>query len=92
VCSRRYVVNVALRSGDPRALNPEAVCPTFLRPRPDPFKPAPGEMAAEQHIVVPGPKMHNIASIEPTEPRSGLTSLGTLGASPRPSMSYAPQQ
>ena len=41
VCARHYVVNVALRKGDPSRLDPEAACPAFLKPRPDPFKPRP---------------------------------------------------
>lgn len=71
VCNRRYVVNVALRAGDPRQLNPESACPAFLRPKPDPFRPKPGEQIAEQRIVVPGPKMRSTASID-TAQRSGL--------------------
>jgi murein L,D-transpeptidase YafK len=86
VCSRRYVVNVALPNGDPTRLNPEAACPAFQRPKPDPFRPRPGEQTAEQHIVVPGPKMRDVASIDQSTPRSGLTtssrtssSIGTIG-------------
>jgi murein L,D-transpeptidase YafK len=100
VCSRRYVVNVALRSGDPRALNPEAACPAFLKPKPDPFKPRPGEQMAEQRILVPGPKMRTLASAGEGANRSGLMSTGSFGASSGsspgsrsdsgPSMSFAP--
>lgn len=90
VCSRRYVVNVALRSGDPRALNPEAACPAFLRPKPDPFRPRPGEQTAEQRIVVPGPKMRAVASVDDGAPRSGLMSTGSFGSSASPSMSFVP--
>jgi murein L,D-transpeptidase YafK len=92
VCSRRYVVNVALPSGDPRALNPEAACPSFLRSKPDPFRPRPGEQIAEQRIVVPGPKMRAVASAQADTPRAGLMSTGTFGTAPRPSMSFAPAQ
>jgi murein L,D-transpeptidase YafK len=92
VCSRHYVVNVALRSGDPRALDPEGNCPAFLKPRPLPFRPPHSEMASEEHIVVPGPKMRNLASAEPNAPRSGLTSSGGSGSISAPSMSFAPQQ
>ena len=90
VCSRRYMVNVALRSGDPRALNPEAACPAFLRPKPDPFRPRPGEQTAEHHIVVPGPKMRAVASANADAPRAGLMSTGTFGSSAIPAMSFAP--
>jgi murein L,D-transpeptidase YafK len=92
VCDRHYVVNVALRSGDPHALNPDAACPAFLKPRPVPFRPPPGEIALEQRIVVPGPKMHDFAGVEPTAPLSSLTSLAAPGSSASsPMMSYAPQ-
>jgi murein L,D-transpeptidase YafK len=90
VCNRRYVVNVALRGGDPTRLDPERACPVFLKPKPDPFKPRPGEQIAEQRIVVPGPKMRSLASIEDGAQRSGLMSTGTIGSSPAPSMSLAP--
>jgi len=92
VCSRRYVVNVALRSGDPRALNPEAACPAFLRPKPDPFRPRPGEQMAEQRIVVPGQKMRAVASVNEDAPRAGLMSTGSFGSSTSlgPSMSLVP--
>jgi murein L,D-transpeptidase YafK len=90
VCNRRYVVNVALRGGDPTRLDPERACPAFLKPKPDPFKPRPGEQIAEQRIVVPGPKMRSLASIEDGAQRSGLMSTGTIGSGPAPSMSLAP--
>ena len=72
VCNRRYVVNVAMRGGDPTRLDPEGACPTFLKPKPDPFKPKPGEQIAEQRIVVPGPKMRSLASVDDGAQRSGL--------------------
>ena len=34
VCNRRYVVNVALRNGDPSRLDPEGTCPAFVKPKP----------------------------------------------------------
>jgi murein L,D-transpeptidase YafK len=92
VCNRRYVVNVAVRGGDPGRLDPEAACPAFLKPRPDPFRPRPGEQIAEQRVVVPGPKMRSLASIESATQRSGLMSTGTIGSRPAPSMSLAPGQ
>ena len=85
VCSRRYVVNVAMRGGDPTRLNPEAACPAFLKPKP-------GEQIAEQRIVVPGPKMRALASVDQGTQRSGLMSTGTLGSRPAPTMSLAPGQ
>ncbi len=78
VCNRRYVVNVAMKSGDPKSLNPLAACPTFLKPTPTPFTPKPGEQMAEVQVVMPGPKMRGIASagegkgLDETT-RSGLT-------------------
>ncbi|MDX2201456.1 MAG: murein L,D-transpeptidase family protein [Hyphomicrobiaceae bacterium] len=77
VCSKRYVVNVALKNdGDPRSLNPTAACPAFVKPTPSPFVPRPGEQMAEQRIVAPGPKkQHGLASagsMDETQ-RSGLT-------------------
>jgi len=85
VCSRRYVVNVALRSGDPSALNPEAACPFFLRPRPKPFTPRPGEKLAEDRVVVPGLKTRTVAASEPEAPRSGMSAVG--GPAPATSLS-----
>ena len=89
VCNRRYVVNVALDRGDPARLDPERACPAFVRPRPDPFKPRPGEQLAEQRIVVPGQKMRSLASIEDSATRSGLLSTGSTGSG-SPNMSFAP--
>jgi murein L,D-transpeptidase YafK len=89
VCNRRYVVNVALRNGDPSRLDPEGACPAFLKPKPDPFRPRPGEQFAEQRIVVPGQKMRSLASVEDVATRSGLTSTGSLGGL-LPNMSFAP--
>ena len=93
VCNRRYVVNVALRSGDPSRLDPEAACPAFLRPKPDPFKPRPGEQLAEQ-IIVPGPKTRSVASVESDTSRSGLMTTGAtvFGSGQAPRMSFAPVQ
>jgi murein L,D-transpeptidase YafK len=95
VCNRRYVVNVMLPGADPAKLNPEAACPAFYRPKPDPFRPKPGEQIAAQHITMPGPRMRALASVDQVGPRSGLTSSsGASGfgfASPyAPSMSLAP--
>ena len=89
VCNRRYVVNVALRNGDPSRLDPEGTCPAFVKPKPDPFRPKPGEQFAEQRIVVPGQKMRSLASVEDGATRSGLTSTGSLGGL-LPNMSFAP--
>jgi hypothetical protein len=92
VCNRSYVVNVAMRSGDPAGLDPRAACPTFFRPRPDPFRPKPGEQFAEQ-IVVPGPKMRGVASVEDSiATRSGLLTTGStpFGSGAAPRMSFAP--
>jgi murein L,D-transpeptidase YafK len=89
VCNRRYVVNVALRNGDPSRLDPEGACPAFVKPKPDPFRPRPGEQFAEQRIVVPGQKMRSLASVEDGATRSGLTSTGSLGGL-LPNMSFAP--
>jgi murein L,D-transpeptidase YafK len=92
VCNRRYVVNVAMRGGDPSRLDPEGACPAFLKPKPDPFKARPGEQIAEQRIVVPGPKMRSLANAEDGTQRSGLLTTGTAGPRPAPSMSLAPGQ
>ncbi len=95
VCSRHYVVNVALRNGDLSHLDPEAACPAFLKPRPDPFKPRPGEQFADQRIVVPGAKMRSLANADEVT-RSGLLSTGSTGtggsggASSQPGASLAP--
>lgn len=89
VCDRRYVVNVTLPGGDASRLNPEAACPRFMRAKADPFRPRPGEQFAEQQIVVPGPKFHNIAGLPPDQMqrRYDQTRYGLTKASPAP-MSY----
>jgi murein L,D-transpeptidase YafK len=90
VCNRRYMVNVALRDGNVGRLDPESACPVFVKPRPDPFKPKPGEQIAEQRVVVPGPKMRSLASAGEGTVRSGLLSTGTLGGSQSSGMGLAP--
>jgi murein L,D-transpeptidase YafK len=89
VCNRHYAVNVALKTGDLGRLDPEGPCPAFLKPRPNPFTPKPGEQFAEQRIVVPGQKMRSLASADDGATRSGLTSTGSLGGL-LPNMSFAP--
>jgi murein L,D-transpeptidase YafK len=92
VCNRSYVVNVAMQSGDAARLDPQAACPAFFRPRPDPFRSRPGEQLAAQ-IVVPGPKMRGVASVEGgSATRSGLLTTGStpFGSDSAPSMSFAP--
>jgi murein L,D-transpeptidase YafK len=74
VCSRRYVVNVKMASGDPSKLDPAAACPTFLRPKPTPFTPKPGEQVAEERVVVPGTKVRTAdVNSEWDAPLMGLT-------------------
>jgi murein L,D-transpeptidase YafK len=93
VCNRRYVVNVALSRGDPSRLDPERACPAFVKPKPSPFKPRPGEQIAEQRIVVPGQKMRSLASLDDGATRSGLLSTGSTGSRGTgqvPNMSLAP--
>ena len=89
VCNRRYFVNVAWRGNQTR-LDPEATCPAFLRPKPEPFKPKPGEQMAEQRIVVPGPKMRSLASIDAGSQRSGLLTTGTVRPAAETGMGLAP--
>ena len=101
VCNRRYVVNVAWPGGEMGGLNPEGACPAFFRPRPDPFRPRPGEEMAEfQRVIVPGPKMRDVASVDQGGPRrasSGLTgnglstsSIGSARGGTPANMSFAP--
>jgi murein L,D-transpeptidase YafK len=100
VCNRRYVVNVAWPGGELARLDPEGACPAFFRPRPDPFRPRPGEdLAMQQRVIVPGPKLRDVASMEKDNQRSGLTSgqttssIGGFLRSVTPSnMSFAPAQ
>jgi murein L,D-transpeptidase YafK len=72
VCNRHYVVNVALRSGDLKQLDPVAACPVFRRPKPVPFKPAGEQAALSPAAATPGrsglsgsamstPSGHNLA-------------------------------
>jgi murein L,D-transpeptidase YafK len=72
VCNHRYMVNVAWPGGEMSRLDPEGACPAFFRPRPDPFRPKPGEEQAEQRVIVPGHKTRDVASIENAQ-RSGVT-------------------
>jgi murein L,D-transpeptidase YafK len=74
VCNKNYVVNVGL--ADAARMKPDGACPILHRPKPSPFTPLPGQQLAEQHIVVPGPKMHGVTATEPRGEmpvRSGLT-------------------
>lgn len=73
ICNRRYVVNVSMAPADAARLNPEAACPAFHRPAPNPFSPKPGEQVAQAPVVAPGPKMRTAGTIESDTPRSGLT-------------------
>jgi murein L,D-transpeptidase YafK len=76
VCNRRYVVNVKWAGGDPAKLNPAAACPTFLRPKPTPFTPKPGEQVADaqEHVVVPGARLRTAdVNREWDTPLMGLT-------------------
>ena len=91
VCNKRYVVNVSLSRGDPSRLDPEAACPPFIKPKPDPFRPKPGEQFSDQRIVVPGQKMRSLASVDDGATRSGLTSTGSLGGF-LPSLGFAPDK
>jgi murein L,D-transpeptidase YafK len=71
VCSRRYVVNVKMaKGGDPAKINPAAVCPAFLRPKPSPFTPS-SPKAGKQH-----------AEQEGTAPTRSLAGTGRLDAPP----------
>jgi len=54
VCNRHYVVNVALRSGDLKQLDPVAACPLFRRPKPVPFKPGGEQAALSPPATTPG--------------------------------------
>ncbi|MET0652086.1 MAG: murein L,D-transpeptidase family protein [Hyphomicrobiaceae bacterium] len=102
VCNRRYVVNVAWPGGEMGGLNPEGACPAFFRPRPDPFRPRPGEEMAEfQRVIVPGPKMRDVASVDQGGPRSGASSgltgnglstssIGSARGGAPANMSFAP--
>ena len=54
VCNRHYVVNVALRSGDLKQLDPVAACPLFRRPKPVPFKPGGEQAALSPPAATPG--------------------------------------
>ena len=101
VCNRRYVVNVAWPGGELSRLNPEGACPAFFRPKPDPFRPRPGEEMAEfQRVIVPGPKTRDVASIDQSSQRSGLTgqpamstsAIGFWRGSAPSNMSFAPAQ
>jgi murein L,D-transpeptidase YafK len=75
VCSRRYVVNVRMSSGDPSKLNPSAACPPFVRPKPSPFTPKPGDQRADagEGAVAPGRKMRSVNADQPDAPVMGLT-------------------
>jgi murein L,D-transpeptidase YafK len=90
ICNRRYVVNVALRGGDPARLDPERACPAFLRPAPIPFSPGTGDQHAEQRVVVPGVKMRALASAGGPAPTSGGLSTGSFSASQSSGLGLAP--
>jgi murein L,D-transpeptidase YafK len=82
ICSRRYVVNVALPGGaTPVKLDPEGTCPVLYRPPASPFTPKPGDQLADAHVAAPGPKLRGVQSFAPDTPRSGLTTTPDAGHS-----------
>ena len=82
VCNRHYVVNVALRDGDLKQLNPTAACPAFRRPKPDPFRSS-GRDEADADV---GAKERSTPAGQAPPLRSGLT----RGTAPFSSLSVAP--
>ncbi|MGQ0673298.1 MAG: L,D-transpeptidase family protein [Hyphomicrobium sp.] len=67
VCERRYVVNVIMPAV--MRIQPEGRCPRFQRPMLEPFAPrAEEQQIAIERIVVPGPKVRDLASIAPPPP------------------------
>ena len=88
VCSRRYVVNVALIAATLRGSIRKAPARRSSSPSPIPFKPKPGEQFAEQRIVVPGQKMRSLASVDDGATRSGLLSTGSTGSLGRPAAQH----
>lgn len=77
VCERKYVVNVKLPQSK---IDPERGCPRFERPVVEPFFPKPADQQiAEERIVSPGLKAHDVAGITPAVP---ATLGGGVGPSP----------
>ena len=65
VCERRYVVNVSMPTN--ASLRPDGMCPRFRHPIYEPFRPKPDELqVANERITVPGPKMRDFASANPS--------------------------
>ena len=74
VCEHRYVVNVELPATG--RIDPESRCPAFRRPLLEPFAPRPEEQQlADERVVVNGPKVRDMASIE-APPGSVETTAG----------------
>jgi murein L,D-transpeptidase YafK len=77
VCERKYVVNASWRGGPLNKLNPEGACPPLDRPVLTPYVANPADKAAEERIVVQGPKTRNGIRPEPASATSASWSNGT---------------
>jgi murein L,D-transpeptidase YafK len=91
VCNRRYGErgNAGRRSDAARS---EGACPAFLKPKPDPFKPRPGEQIAEQRIVVPGRRCVAWPASKTARSVLGSCRPARSARGRPPSMSLAPGQ
>ena len=74
VCERRYVVNIRLPQSP---IAPEGACPSFQRPKLEPFKPLPAEEnLTKERVTELGHKMHGI---DPeTVPKDKAMALGMI--------------
>lgn len=62
VCEHRYVVNVT--TADNSQPDPAGACPTFVKPKIEPFTPKPAEQQlAAERIGIPGPKTRTAQTI-----------------------------
>ena len=78
VCERRYIVNVALPQG--RRINPRGRCPAFKRPQFEPFAPGPDDWKlANERIVLPGPKVREVAEVVRSAEQDTATENSTGG-------------
>jgi len=92
VCERKYLVNVSFVNSQSR-VDPEGMCPAFIRPKMEPFIPRGNEQMADVRVMAPGPKMRSIASAEDASQATASTGRipGSFpGSSPPVGLGFAP--
>ncbi len=82
VCARKYHVNVQPVANVGGRISPDGVCPTFTRPRLEPFVPKSTEQIAEHQTLVPGPKLRALALADSEKDKAVLDAERMTSRSP----------